>query len=114
MSRQRIPSKEILEKLVGFDGIRFPKGMPSDAILRYIAFPPPPSSFLPPASGKGGPKIPLRVQAKIRLACQMADLDPVKTVGLPPELSREELKSMLPENYLSSKEPEAEQQRLIK
>ena len=74
-----------MEKLLRFDGMRLPKGMPSDAILKYIISPSPASHFLPSIHSKSGkrqpPKISFGIQKKIRDACLYADIDPT-TVGL--------------------------------
>ncbi|KAJ3114041.1 hypothetical protein HDU96_002629 [Phlyctochytrium bullatum] len=63
-----------------------PKRMPTDWVLKHIAFPPPPSHFAPQRTLDGElrpPRISIRNQARIRKACVMAGLDPHEVVGLP-------------------------------
>ncbi|KAJ3217159.1 hypothetical protein HDU67_008379 [Dinochytrium kinnereticum] len=75
-----------------------PKRMPTDWVLKQIAFPPPPSSFAPFRTLDGemrSPRISQRNQARIRKACLLAGLDPVKVVGLPPaDIAAEAKKSV--------------------
>lgn len=89
-----------MEKLLKFNGIRFPKGMPADTVLRYIVAPPPSQHFLPSIHSKTGkrkpPRIPYGMQQKIRNACLMADIDP-SSIGLPPLESPLETYNNLPE-----------------
>ncbi|KAI9205366.1 uncharacterized protein BJ171DRAFT_441565 [Polychytrium aggregatum] len=71
--------------------VRFPKKMPTNWVLKQIALPPPADKFHPTTFFDGRPrppKISLKQQERIREACWMAGLDPVKTVGLP-EVSEE-------------------------
>ncbi|KAJ3243275.1 hypothetical protein HDU78_000663 [Chytriomyces hyalinus] len=56
-----------------------PARMPPPSVLRYIAFPPSPSGLLPTVSIDGEkrpPRIPFRMQARIKKACVLADIDP--------------------------------------
>ncbi|KAJ3413520.1 hypothetical protein HDV05_007903 [Chytridiales sp. JEL 0842] len=60
--------------------------MPTDWVLKQIAFAPPPSAFQPYTTPNGDlrpPAISVRNQARIRKACLLADLDPTLVVGLP-------------------------------
>ena len=86
------------QKLTNFNGIRFPKGMPADTVLRYIISPPPPQHFLP--CKRNGinipPKISFGMQKRIREACLMADIDP-SSIGLSKEESPLDLYKSLPE-----------------
>ncbi|KAI8851606.1 hypothetical protein BC829DRAFT_360959, partial [Chytridium lagenaria] len=64
-----------------------PKRMPTDWVLKQIAFPPPPTAFVPFRTIDGelrSPRISQRNQARIRKACVLAGLDAEKVVGLPP------------------------------
>ncbi|KAJ3332745.1 hypothetical protein HDU76_013230 [Blyttiomyces sp. JEL0837] len=71
-----------------------PKEMPNDWVLKQIAFPPHPSEFQPTRTADGlirPPKISYRNQERIRKACLLAGLDPIKTVGLPEPVSHRQL-----------------------
>ncbi|KND04918.1 uncharacterized protein SPPG_00609 [Spizellomyces punctatus DAOM BR117] len=70
-------------------GARFPSRMPTDHILKQIAFPPPPAAFRETISLDGSvrpPRIGIREQGRIRKACRMAGLDSVANLGLPAEV----------------------------
>ncbi|KAJ3094763.1 hypothetical protein HDU97_007623 [Phlyctochytrium planicorne] len=63
-----------------------PKRMPTDWVLKQIAFPPPPSAFTVFKTLDGElrpPRISVRNQARIRKACLLAGLDAKGIVGLP-------------------------------
>jgi hypothetical protein len=65
--------------------IKFPKAMPSNWVLKQIAFPPLKEHFKnSEINGEiRAPKISYRDQWRIRLACRAADI-PEESVGLPP------------------------------
>lgn len=66
--------------------LRFPKTMPSSALLKFIAFPPPKEHFLASVSPNGRllePRISVGKQVKLTNICKMAGIDPI-TIGLPP------------------------------
>ncbi|KAJ3286635.1 hypothetical protein HK104_008930 [Borealophlyctis nickersoniae] len=68
-------------------GVKFPKRMPTNWVLKQISFPPPKSWFEPSVTLDGRtrpPKISGGNQHRIREACLMAGLPPEETVGLPP------------------------------
>ena len=65
---------------------RVPKKMPNNWVLSQIAFPPPKENYFPSVSSKGlsqKPKISLEKQKEIRIACQLAGIDP-ELINLPP------------------------------
>ncbi|KAI8928624.1 hypothetical protein BC831DRAFT_548177 [Entophlyctis helioformis] len=67
--------------------VRLPKVMPSNWVLKQIAFPPPKSHFEPSCDAKGRrlpPRISPADQDRIRLACRIAGIDAEAVVGLPP------------------------------
>lgn len=66
--------------------VRIPKQMPSDWILKQIAFPPPKEYYSPKTLESGKicpPKISYRNQLRIRHACILANISP-ESIGLPP------------------------------
>ncbi|KAL2918303.1 hypothetical protein HK105_202230 [Polyrhizophydium stewartii] len=68
--------------------VRVPKTMPTDWVLKHIAFPPPKAHFLPsvlPSGRTMPPRISLADQERIRLACKLAGIDAERVVGLPAE-----------------------------
>eukprot|EP00842_Homolaphlyctis_polyrhiza_P005108 jgi/Hompol1/5599/HPOL_004569-RA len=61
--------------------------MPTNWVLKQIAFPPPPSHFKPSVTSSGRtlpPRITFGQQERIRFACKLAGIDAERVVGLPP------------------------------
>ncbi|KAI8813006.1 hypothetical protein BJ742DRAFT_673099 [Cladochytrium replicatum] len=68
-------------------GIRFGKQMPTNWVMKQIAFPPPRADFRPQPSflhmnKLQPPRISFRNQARIRRTCMVAGVDPA-SIGLP-------------------------------
>jgi hypothetical protein len=66
-------------------GLHMPKRMPTNWVLKQIAFPPIPTAFqsgLTLDGRKTPPRISFRNQERIRRACAMASLDP-ESIGIP-------------------------------
>jgi hypothetical protein len=105
-SIRKLTPEKAADLLLGFNGIKFPKEMPNATVLRYIAFPPPPSYFLPFKTQSGKvlpPRISLSMQNRIRETCKIAGVDPVKVVGLPSEPCKQDLFDCLPESFFLPK-----------
>ncbi|KAI9102707.1 hypothetical protein DFS34DRAFT_610210 [Phlyctochytrium arcticum] len=82
-------------------GARFPSRMPTDYILKQIAFPPPAAALRPITALDGTvrqPRISGRDQWRIHKACRMAGLDAVEVVGLQPEVANT-VKYTMPKGY---------------
>ncbi|KAL3898008.1 MAG: hypothetical protein SGCHY_003035 [Lobulomycetales sp.] len=64
--------------------------MPTNWVLKQLAFPPPVNAFKPGETLDGRqtpPRISYRNQERIRRACAMADIDP-ESIGLPSRMAR--------------------------
>ncbi|KAJ1545317.1 hypothetical protein HK405_008008, partial [Cladochytrium tenue] len=78
---------------------RLPPQMPSDWVLKQIAFPPPRAAFAGAGSSSAADaprariraSISFRNQARIRQACELAGLDPATVVDLPPPMPKRQL-----------------------
>lgn len=71
-------------------GLILPRRMPTNWVLKQLAFPPPVNAFKPGETLDGRqtpPRISYRNQERIRRACAMADIDP-ESIGLPSRMAR--------------------------
>jgi hypothetical protein len=94
MSAKAPNYQQIVQKLFGFNGVKFPRRMPPDYILRHLANPPTKKQLRRMRPG---------LVQELRNTCHMLGLDPVEHLNLKPEPSAADLVQQLPDSFFLPK-----------
>jgi hypothetical protein len=86
--------QQVVQKLFGFNGLKFPRRMPPDSVLRHLAKPPTRAQLRRMNPG---------LIQELQKTCRMMGLDPAVHLKLKKEPTAAELVQQLPESFFRHK-----------